>query len=172
MNKKYHSPKEYQDAANSALTSVSELAYLAKSEYNFVRLAVANNPNVTAEILDSLVPLNFDSWNEQEISAALTGNLKTSSQTLEKLAQGLEPFLNSGRNNDMAFIAGVNLFNHPNASTDSLKEVLSSDKVSALFRRKIARESKRKDVLDLLLKDRSEAVRKRASKNIELNFEN
>lgn len=172
MNKKYHSPKEYQDAAKSELTSVSELAYLAKSEYNFVRLAAANNPNITEEILDSLIPLNFDSWNEQEISAALTGNLKTSSQTLKKLAQSLTSYLNSGRNNDMAFIAGVNLFNHPNASIDSLKEVLSSGKISVLFRRKIARETKRKDVLDLLLKDKSEAVRKRASKNIELNFEN
>ncbi|HVE58559.1 MAG TPA: hypothetical protein VNB22_17125 [Pyrinomonadaceae bacterium] len=172
MSQKYHSPKEYQDAAKSASTPVSELAYLAKSEYNFVRLAVANNPNVTEEILDSLIPSNFDSWNEQEISAALTGNLTASSQTLKKLAQGLEPFLNSGRNNDMAFIAGVNLFNHPNASIESLKDVLMFDKVSVLFRRKIARETKRKDVLDLLLKDPSEAVRKRASKNIELNFEN
>ena len=74
MAGKYHSPKEYQDAAKSPETPASELAFLAKSEYNFVRLAVVQNPNVTPEILASLVPENLDSWSEQEIARALTQN--------------------------------------------------------------------------------------------------
>lgn len=171
MNQKYHSPKDYQDAAKSEKTSVLELNYLAKSEYNFVKLAVANNPNVTDEILDLLVPFNFESWSEQEISVALTKNPKTSAKTLKKLADGLTPFLNSGRNNDMAFVAGVNLFCNPNTPIDSLERILDCEKVSVLFRRKVARETKRKDALKLLLKDKSEAVRKRALNNTELNFE-
>ena len=113
MNQKYHSPKDYQDAARSEITSVLELAYLAKSEYSFVKLAVANNPNVTQEILDALVPAELNNWTEQELAAALTENHRTSPQTLGKLADKLTPFLNSERNNDMAFKAGVNLFCHP-----------------------------------------------------------
>ncbi len=171
MNQKYHSPKDYQDAAKSELTSVSELEKLAKSEYGFVKLAVANNSNVTEEILETLIPVCFDSWNEQELCAALTQNSKTLSKTLRKLAEKITPFLNSERNNDMAFTAGVNLFCHPNTPIDSLENLLKSDKTSVLFRRKVASSTNRKDVLNLLLKDRSEAVRKRALKNIELNFE-
>lgn len=172
MNRKYHSPKEYQDAAESELTPVSELSYLAKSEYSFVRLAVANNANVTETIIESLVPINMGSWNEQELSAALTKNPKTLPKTLGELAEKLTPFLNSARNNDMASQAGINLFCNPNTPIEALAEILKSDSVSVLFRRKIARETRRKDVLNLLLKDISEAVRKRASKNLELNFEN
>lgn len=171
VRRKYHTPKEYQDAANSETTDVLELAALSKSEYNFVKLAVVNNSNVSAEILDSLVPDSFDSWEAQEISAAITENSKTSSKTLGKLAHKLIPFLNSGRNNDLASKAGINLFRHPETPVSSLAKILNSDKVSVLFKRKAARETNRKDALDLLLKDKSEAVRKRASKNLESNFD-
>lgn len=171
MSKKYQSPKDYQDAAKSERTTVSELEDLAKSDYNFVKLAVANNPNATEEILDLLIPNRFDSWNEQEICVALTKNSKTSAKSLEKLAENLIPYLNSKRGNDMAFKAGVNLFTNSNVSINSLAKILNSKEVSVLFRRKIARETTRMDVLDLLLIDKSEAVRKRALKNIESNFE-
>ena len=93
MSKKYHSPKEYLDAAKSELTNSSELAYLATSEYNFVKLAVADNPNVTEAILASLIPTKFDSWSEQELVAVLTQNTKTSPETLSKIAEKLIPFL-------------------------------------------------------------------------------
>jgi hypothetical protein len=167
MSKKYLSPKEYLDAAKSELTPVSELAYLANSEYNFVKLAVAENPNTTEEILSSLVPGTLESWNEQEIAASLTQNSKTGSETLRILAEKLTPVLNGGRNNDMAFKAGVSLCCNPKTPIDAIQSVLVCDKVSTLFRRKAARETSREDVLKLLLNDKSEAVRKRVSKNIE-----
>lgn len=171
MSKKYHSPKEYLDAAKSELTNSSELAYLATSEYNFVKLAVADNPNVTEEILASLIPTKFDSWSEQELVAMLTQNTKTSPETLSKIAEKLIPFLNSSRNNDMAFNAGINLFCNLKTPFTAIQLVLSSNKTSTKFRRKIARETKRQDVLKLLSNDISEAVRTRALKNIESTFE-
>lgn len=166
MSRKYHSPKEYQDAAKSEFTSTGELAELAKSEHNFVKLAVANNANVTEEILDSLVPEYYDEWGEQEIGAALAKNPKTAPKTLGKLAAKLSPHLTTERNKDMAAIAGINLFCNPNAPLDALNEILNSEQTSTLFRRKIARETQRNDVLEILLRDKSEAVRKRALKNI------
>ena len=164
---KYHSPKEYQDAAKSEETLASELAYLAKSEYGFVWLAVAQNPNVTAEILASLVPDILDDWNEQDLARVLTQNLKTSSETLSLLAEKLVPFLNSGRDNDNALEAGINLCNNPNTPFEAIEKIMASEKASTLFRRKVASKSRRQDVLELLLTDRSEAVRKRAANNLE-----
>lgn len=167
MAKKYHSPKEYQDAAKSPETPALELAFLAKSEYNFVRLAVAQNPNVTAEILASLVPENLDSWNEQEIARALTQNEKTSLETLALLAEKLIPVLDSGRDNDLGLEAGIYLCNNPNTPFEAIEKIMVSEKASTLFRRKVASKSRRQDVLKLLLTDRSEAVRKRAANNLE-----
>lgn len=167
MTKKYHSPKEYQDAAKSPETPASELALLAKSEYNFVRFAVAENPNVTPEILASLVPDNLDSWNEQDIARVLVRNSKTLPETLSLLAEELIPFLDSGRNNDNALEAGIYLCNNPNTPFAAIEKIMTSEDVSTLFRRKVASKSQRQDVLELLMKDRSEAVRKRATNNLE-----
>lgn len=167
MAKKYHSPKEYQDAAKSPETTASELALLAKSEYNFVRLAVAQNPNVTPEILASLVPDDLDSWNEQDIARALVQNSKTMPETLFLLAKKLIPSLDSGRDNDNALEAGIYLCNNPNTPFEVIEKIMGSEDVSTLFRRKVASKSRRQDILELLLKDRSEAVRKRAANNLE-----
>ena len=167
MAGKYHSPKEYQDAAKSLETPASELALLAKSEYNFVRLAVAQNLNVTPEILASLVPNNLDSWNEQEIARALTQNEKTSPETLALLAEKLVSVLDNSRNNDLGLEAGIYLCNNPNTPFKAIGNIMASEKVSTLFRRKVASKSRRQDVLELLLTDRSEAVRKRAANNLE-----
>ncbi len=49
--KRYHSPKDYLDAAKLPETSSSELEVLAKSEYDFVQIAVVRHPHVTPEIL-------------------------------------------------------------------------------------------------------------------------
>ncbi len=167
MTRKYHSPKEYQDAAKSPETLASELAFLAKSEYNFVRLAVAQNPTVTPEILASLVRDNLESWNEQDIARALTQHENTLPETLSLLAVRLIPVLDSARNNDNALKAGIYLCNNPNTPFAAIEKIMASEKVSTLFRRKVAGKSCRKDVLELLLTDRSEAVRKRAATNLD-----
>jgi hypothetical protein len=167
VTRKYHSPKEYLDAAKWPETPGSELAFLAKSEYSFVRLAVAQNPNVTTDSLASLVPDNLDSWNEQEIARALTQKLKTSPETLSLLAEKLIPFLDNGRDNDNALEAGIYLCNNPGTPLVAIEKIMASEKVAVLFRRKVAGKSRRKDVLEMLLNDRSEAVRKRAANNLE-----
>lgn len=165
MERKYHSPKEYLDAAKSSETTSEELASLAKSEYGFVQIAVAENSNVNAEILAMLVPNVLDDWNKQDLARVLTRNSKTSPEILSLIGEKLIPFLDNGRNNDMALEAGKNLCNNPNTPIQIIEKIMNSEKVAILFRRKVASKTQRQDVLKILLKDKSEAVRKRAAKN-------
>ena len=126
MNTKgYHSPMDYLTAARTSSSS-DELACLARSEYEFVRLAVAQNPNVTSSILLSLVPEGFATWNQQELAGAVSKNPKAPQDALRKIAVGLRPFLNFR------------------------------------IRRRIANKCSRRDVLELLVTDPSEAVTLRA----------
>jgi len=165
--KRYHSPKDYLDAAKSPETPSPELEALARSAYDFVQIAVARHPHVTPEILASLVPAKVESWNEQELAAVLAQDPKTPVEALHKLAEKLVPVLNHGRGNDNGLRAGVNLCCNANAPLETIKKVLNPDEVSVHLRKAVARETERKDVLKLLLGDRSEAVRKRAHERLE-----
>lgn len=165
--KKYHSPKEYLDAAKSEKTSVEELEFLASSEYDFVRSAVAENINTTPDILDLLVPETLDSWNRQDIAAILIENPKTTSDTLRNLARKIIHFAHSGRDNDNAVRACAKLFSNPNTPLESIQMLLDSDQITTLVLKKIANDTARTDVLNLLVEHKSEAVRKRALKKLE-----
>lgn len=167
MTRKYHSAKDYFDAAKSPETPPEELEYLAMSEYDFVRIGVAQNPNITAEILSALIPIKLETWNEQALAASLTENPKTPPDTLALLAEKLIPVLDHGRGNDNGFRAGVSLCCNPNTPFEAIKFVLQSDQVATALRRKVAATSRRQDVLNLLLTDKSEAVRKRAKNSLE-----
>ena len=172
MTIRYHSAKDYFDAATSPETPFTELEYLAMSEYDFVRIGVAQNPNITPAILTSLIPVTIESWNEQTLAAALTENRKSPADTLRFIAEKLIPVLDNRRGNDMGMKAGVNLCSNPNTPYEVICLVLTSDKVATQFRRKVARASRRHDVLELLLSDRSEAVRKRAKNSLTLLRQN
>lgn len=165
--RKYHSAKDYLDAAKSPDTPLSELEYLATSEYDFVRIAVAENPGVSSEILAALVPEEVKSWNEQALASNLAAHPKTPADALESLAGKLVPVLDHGRGNDNGFRAGVNLCCNPTTPLGSIQKILDPDKVATHFRKVVARETRREDVLNLLMSDRSEAVRKRARKSLE-----
>ncbi len=165
--KKYHSAKDYLDAAKSRETPVAELEVLARSEYDFVRIAVAENSNMSPEILAALVPSKIESWNEQALAAALTGNQKTPVEALMLMASKLIPVLNHGKGNDHGFRAGKNLCCNANTPLESIREVLNPDKVAKLFRKAVAKTTRRKDVLTLLSSDRSETIRKRTRESLE-----
>lgn len=139
---------------------------MAKSEYDFVRIAVAQNPNITLEILASLISSKVESWNEQALAAALAGNLRTPVDVLVLLTTKLIPVLNHGRGNAQGFQAGVNLCCNPNTPLESLREILNPDKVATQFRKAVTKETRRKDVLNLLLNDQSETVRRRAQERM------
>lgn len=161
---KYHTPKDYQDAAKSLETSTEELRFLATTEYGFVRIAVAGNPNAEPDTLFNLVPEVIESWDDQTIALNIIQNPKTNLDTLCLLANKLIPLLDNGRGHQLAFKAGVHLCCNQTVPLEVLKALLDPEIISAQFRKVVARETRRKDVLDILISDRSEKVRKHAQK--------
>jgi hypothetical protein len=165
---RYHSPKDYLDAANSPETPSAELRELAKVPYDFVVTAVARNPNTEPDILASLVPTHIETWNEQERAAAVAQHFNTPVETLNLLAKALEPLLDNGRGHQMGFQAGMLLCCNPKTPIETISALLQPGCVSMQFRKVVAREARRRDVLRILLSDPSETVRKRAQKSIEM----
>src|SRR5262245_44059563 len=168
--RRYSSPKQYLDAAGSPDTAPVELEELAVSPYSFVKLAVANNPNASQRALEILAPSAAETPIEQELAGALVRNPKTPVQTLAKLAEMLTPLLDHRRGHEIAFDAGLELCRNPVASFDTLARILQSPNVAVRFRSAVATYAKRRDVLELLLNDRSEKVRRKAISRLSSGF--
>ncbi|MCS6839551.1 MAG: hypothetical protein RMJ54_09395 [Roseiflexaceae bacterium] len=164
---RYHTPKEYLDAARSPETSPEELRELATSPYNFVAIAVAQHPNTEPDVLAALLPATITSWNEQALAAAIAQHPRTPVEALEILAERLAPVLDNGREHQIGFRAGVLLCCNPKTPFRAIAALLRSEIAATQFRKVVARETRRRDVLELLLHDRSETVKKRAQKSIE-----
>ncbi|MFQ3684780.1 hypothetical protein [Roseiflexus sp.] len=164
---RYRTPKEYLDAARSPETSSEELRALARSPYDFVATAVAQHPNTEPDVLAALAPVTITSWNEQALAAAIAHHPCTPVEALEMLAERLAPVLDNGRDHHMGFKAGVLLCCNPKTPVQAIATLLHSERVAMQFRKVVARETRRRDVLNLLLNDSSETVRKQAQKSIE-----
>lgn len=67
----------------------------------------------------------------------------------------------------MGFKAGVLLCCNPTTPFQAIATLLYSARVAMQFRKVVARETRRRDVLNLLLNDSSETVRQQAQKSIE-----
>lgn len=163
---RYHTPKEYLDAARSPETSPEELRELATSPYDFVAVAVAQHPNTEPDVLAALLPVTITSWNEQALAAAIAQHPRTPVDALEMLVERLAPVLDNGREHQMGFKAGVLLCCNPQTPFQSIATLLRSERIAMQFRKVVARETRRRDVLELLLNDRSEIVRQMAQKSI------
>ncbi|HMA38289.1 MAG TPA: hypothetical protein VKY74_27830 [Chloroflexia bacterium] len=162
----YRGPKEQLDAARSVDTSVEELRTLARSEYNFVREAVAANPNTEVQILVELFPEDLQSGSNQYLAVALAQSSKTPAPELSKLVDMVLPFLqewNSRGDSFLHFKIGVALCHNPHTPIDPISMLLQPQHSAKAFRKVVARETQREDVLHFLLIDRSEVVRKQAA---------
>ncbi|MBO9342745.1 MAG: hypothetical protein J7454_12200 [Roseiflexus sp.] len=164
---RYHTPKEYLDAARSPETSSEELRDLATSPYDFVATAVAQHPNTESDVLAALVPATIKSRNDQKLAVAIVQHPRTPIDVLETLAERLAPVLDNGRDNQMGFKAGLALCCNPKTPFQRIATLLHSERVATQFRKVVARETPQRDVLELLLNDRSETVRKHAQKRID-----
>lgn len=158
----YQTPVDYLNAARTTGSS-NELEFLAASQYDFVRLAVAENSSVTPPILLELVPENFATWNEQELAGAIAANTKVPIEALKKIAIGLRPYLNRARGNDMAGEAILRLCDNPAVPLEIVKVAIDPRETSPRIRKKIANNCSRKDVLELLSTDPSTVVQSRAA---------
>ncbi|MBV9791966.1 MAG: hypothetical protein JOZ51_27520 [Chloroflexi bacterium] len=164
--RRYHSPKDYLDAARDPATSAEELRSLAGSVYDFVRYAVAEHPRTEADVLAALIPQQIESWYEQQLADALVRHPNTPAQGLRVLAGRLPPVLNRGRNHDNGLRAGIALCDNPHTPLDAIQAMLEDRHVSTDFRRMVARKTTRVDVLQFLQNDRSDVVRKYADERL------
>jgi len=166
---KYHSPKEYLDVARSPETSPRELRILAQSAYDFVLTAVAWNPNTEADVLTTLIPQHIESWDEQDRARAIAQHPHTPEETLDMLAERLFPILNKGRGHTLGLQAGVALCENPKTPWSAIQAIFQDHRVSTDFRKLVVHGTQRRELLELLLHDRSEVIRRRARQRVEDN---
>jgi hypothetical protein len=158
-------PKDFLDAARDPNATSDKLDELARSPYSFVRTAVAARPNASPATLDHLVPVAADTYPDKELLKALASNPNSASQTLARIADLLVGRLNGGRDNQVAFAAGIAIFSRPDTPFDILIRLLHEPGTSTDFRKVAARDTARSDVINVLRQDRSERVRLMAQRN-------
>ena len=100
-------PKDFLDAARDPAMQTNQLDELADSPYSFVRTAVATHPNAGSPTLDRLVPSSAETYSDQELLRALASNPNAAAATLVRVADLLIGRLNGGRDNYVAFEAGI-----------------------------------------------------------------
>ncbi len=162
----YRSPKDWLEAARSLDTSPAELRRLARAPWDFVLTAVARNPNTEPDVLASLVPDDLNSWNEQDRAGGIASNPNTPVHVLVLLADRLRCVLDNNYGHTMGFQAGLELCANEKTPISAIVALLGCN-VAMQFRKVLARESCRRDVVELLLNDRSATVRKTAVKTLQ-----
>jgi hypothetical protein len=112
-----------------------------------------------------LVPQRADAYADQELVKAVAWHPNSDSETLARVAELIGGKLNGGRGNQVPFGAGVALFCRFDTPLASLTRLLDDPTTSTVFRRVVARETGREDILDLLANDPSELVRSAVEKS-------
>ena len=162
---KYHSPREYLEEARSPATTAERLDILAETPWEFVRAAVAANPNVSARTLLGLVPTGARPADEP-IALALAQRRDATAETLRSLAKRF------GRTNDWSgrnlnFALGLALLANPATPPDVVALLLDPKRTTPHFRSRVLSETQRVDVINALCQDASEKVSKRARMKLE-----
>ena len=67
MERRFHSPRDYLDAARSPEADKDLLAGLATTPYDFVHDAIAQHPHATAAILLAVVPRELRNWGHHSL---------------------------------------------------------------------------------------------------------
>ncbi len=170
---KYHQkiiPSGLQEqlaAARSPDTHPDVLDILIEIPEGVVQIAVAENPSTAAQTLAALVPHNLHSKADQWLATALATNINTPDYALQRLAERIAPLLGSETGSEEFVQIGVKLCCNPSTPHEALELLLKKQKTTAQFREAVAKQTRRADVLQLLAKDRSQAVRAQAIKTLE-----
>jgi hypothetical protein len=161
----FHGPKDYLDAARSPDASATDLDQLARSPFVFVDIAVAGHAATSSNTLAFLLTkASPDDWNGDELLRAIACNPNSSSELLSTISERV-PSLLHHRDRRQGFAAGVALARRIDTPLEALASMLGDDRATTEFRRVVARESTRADVVALLRNDRSERVRSAANSN-------
>jgi hypothetical protein len=163
--RQFHGPKDYLDLARSDDATEDELRNLAHSTYLFVVLAVAQHPRTPADALAVAVPAEPSSWNDYSLMAAIARHPHTDEPTLRTLRTRLAlEKLREERDAQRLFEAGIALFEQPNTPDDVLMDLINDPGATTEFRKVAARETSHPAIIEHLLQDRSETVRRAAAR--------
>lgn len=165
--RKYHSPKEYLDAANSLATSPAELRRLANSPYPFVTYAVARNPNTEPDVLTSLLPPCIESDHDVYVAMALIENPTTLSTLVSILVERLFPIQTVQPRDGLKMRLLLLLCTEPKLPLNLVAQLIDPQIAPKHLRRQIAHDTRRREILDILMRDPSELVRKQARKTLD-----
>ena len=147
------------EAARSPETTPDELEILIESPFQVVSLAVAEHPNTKPFTLAQLVPLSLQSPSDLELAAALARNKHTPDYALRRLSERVAVCLDRRPVQEKCFEICVALCCHANTPLEIARMLLAPERSSIELRKVVARETRRRDVLELLEADRSASVR-------------
>ena len=158
--RRFHGPRDYLDLAESPTATAEDLRWLAESPYSFVLEAVARHPSTPVDVLDRLLARNPENiW----LMHALAKHPAASRDLLSAIATHVPRLLHQ-RDAHAGFAAGIALYSHPNAPDEALLELLDHPQVTMQFRKVAARETNHPTALERLRRDRSEVVRRAATR--------
>jgi hypothetical protein len=157
---RYHSPREYLDEARSPNTSAQRLDILADTEWEFVRAAVAANPNVSTQTLNGLTPRGMRPLDDG-IALEIAGRSDASPEALRTLTRRFLEMGNwTGRGG--TFQLGLTLLANPSTPADAIADLTDPKRTTVHFRMKAAAFVRNPRALERLRNDNSERVRRRA----------
>ena len=161
--RQFHGPKDYLDLARSPEATPDDLRFLAMSPYSFVVEAVAAHPATPVDVLDEIILRSVSTWSDQEIVLALAKNPHSTGAAFAAIASFVPTCLHI-RDAHQVFHAGIVLFERDDVPDRVLFAMLDSDEVTTEFRKVAARQTTHPAVVERLLKDRSERVRRAAER--------
>lgn len=163
----FHGPRDYLDLARSADATPDELRQLAGSTYPFVRQAVAENPATPPDALRVLLPDDPQGWNDFTLLAAVARHPAVDEALLREVGQRIRlERLHQDRDPQQIFAAGIALFEQPKTPDDLLFALLDDQGATTEFRKVAARQTTHPAVIERLLADRSEKVRRAAERRL------
>jgi hypothetical protein len=134
---------------------------LAGSPSSFVVEAVAQNVATPSDVLGQLVPTSAETWHDQSLLLALARYPAATESLMRQIARLVGPSLHV-RDRPLGFRAGISLFERGDTLDDLLLGLLADPQVTTEFRKVAARQTIHGAILQHLLNDRSERVRRAA----------
>jgi hypothetical protein len=162
----YHGPRDYLDAAKSLNTPIDELVRLASSEYPFVRLAIAENPNTPSFALSQVLPEPSKGIGRADITKAVAIRKDASPILLEQIAETVRANRWQSRRVIGPISVVAALCCNKATPIEAIQLLIMPETIKPRLRKIVARKTRRKDVLNLLLADPSPVVVSRAEKTL------
>lgn len=97
VNRMYHSPRDYLDAAQAKGAGPELLAGLATLPYSFVRQAVAEHANTAPETLLVLVPEELRDWRHQALLATIVSHPAANDEVFARAREKVRQALATGK---------------------------------------------------------------------------